>query len=61
MSTRQEYQMILLRKIRLLKEEEDLNDYSEQEDEDHPKYNWDDQEYQMNLICFINEDKIIDT
>ena len=32
----------------LLKEKEDLNDYSDQDDEDHPKYNWDDQEYQTN-------------
>ena len=45
----------------LFKEEEDLNNYSDQEDKDHPKYNWDDQEYQMNLICFINEDNVIDT
>ena len=44
----------------LLKEEEDLNDDLDQDDEDHPKYNWDDQEYQTNLICFINEDNIID-
>ena len=45
----------------LLKEGEDMNDYSDQDDEDHPKYNWDDQGYQMNLIHFINEDNIIDT
>ena len=46
----------------LLKEGEDLNNYSDQsEEEDHPKYNWDEQAYQMNLIQFINEDKVIDT
>ena len=46
----------------LLKDGEDLNNYSDQdEEEDHPKYNWDEQAYQMNLICFINEDKVIDT
>ena len=38
-----------------------MNDYSDQDDEDHPKYNWDDQEHQMNLIRFINEDNVIDT
>ena len=45
----------------LLKEGEYLNDYSDQDDENHPKYNWDDQGYQTSLICFINEDNIIDT
>ena len=45
----------------LLKEGEDLNDYSDQDEENHPKYNWDDQDYQMNFIRFINEDNIIDT
>ena len=47
----------------ILREGEDLNDYSVQgkEEEDHPKYNWDEQAYQTNLIHFINEDKVIDT
>ena len=45
----------------LLKEGEDLNDYSDQDDEDNPKYDWDDQEHQTNLIHFINEENIIDT
>ena len=45
----------------LLKEGEDLNNYSDQDDENHLKYNWDDQGYQTNLILFINEDNIIDT
>ena len=38
----------------LLKEGEDLNKYSDQDEEDYPK--WDEQEYQTNLICFINEE-----
>ena len=45
----------------LLKEGEDLNDYSDPDNEDQPKYNWDVQGYQTNLIHFINEDNIIDT
>ena len=45
----------------LLKEGEYLNEYSDPDDENHPKYNWDEQGFQMNLIHFINEDNIIDT
>ena len=45
----------------LLKDGEDLNEYSDADDDNQPKYNWEDQGYQMNLICFINEDHIIDT
>ena len=45
----------------LFKEGEDLNEYSDQDKEDHHKYNWDEQDYQMNLFYFINEDNIIDT
>ena len=45
----------------LLKEGEDLNECSDDNDDNQPKYNWDDQEYKMKLICFINEEPIIDT
>ena len=45
----------------LLKEGEDLNKYLDGNDNDQPKYNWGDQDYQTNLICFINEEPIIDT
>ena len=44
----------------LLKEGEDLNEYLDADEDDQPKYNWDDQGYQMNLIHFINEDHITD-
>ena len=45
----------------LLKEGEDLKEYSDADEDDQPKYNQDDQGYQMNLIHFINEDHTIDT
>ena len=45
----------------LLKEGEDLNEHSDADDDDQLKHNWDDQGYQTNLICFINDDRIIDT
>ena len=45
----------------LLKEEEDLNRYSDGDDDDEPKHTWDDQEYKANFIHFINEEPIIDT
>ena len=45
----------------LLKEGEDLNEYSDADKDDQLKYNWDDQGYQMNLSHFINKDHIIDT
>ena len=39
----------------LLKEGEDLNKYSDENEDNQPKYNWDDQEYQTNLICFFHQ------
>ena len=44
----------------LLKEEEDLNKFSDDNDDDQPKYSWDDQEYKTNFNHFINEELIID-
>ena len=45
----------------LLKQGEDLNKYSDENNGNQPKYNWDDQEYQTDLIPFINEEPTIDT
>ena len=40
---------------------EDLNEYSDDNNDDQPKYNWDEQEHQTNLIIFTNEEPITDT
>ena len=42
-------------------EEEDLKNNSGDNDDDQPQYEWDDQEYKVNFICFINEEPIINT
>ena len=41
--------------------EEDLKNNSGDDEEDKPHYEWDDQEYKANFVCFINEEPIIDT
>ena len=41
--------------------EEDLKNSSGDDEEDKPHYEWDDQEYKVNFVCFINEEPIIDT
>ena len=41
--------------------EEDLKNNSGDDEEDKPHYEWDEQEYKVNFIRFINEDPIIDT
>ena len=41
--------------------EEDLKNNSGDNEKNQPQYEWDDQEYKMNFIRFINEEPIIDT
>ena len=41
--------------------EEDLKNNSGDDEEDKPHYEWDEQKYKANFICFINEEPIIDT
>ena len=41
--------------------EEDLKNSSSDYEEDKPHYEWDDQEYKANSVCFIKEEPIIDT
>ena len=41
--------------------EDDLKNNSGDNKEDQPQYEWDDQKYKANFICFINEELIIDT
>ena len=52
--------MILQKKLMLilLRRSEQISDADE---DNQPKYNWDDNGYQMNLIHFISEDNFIDT
>ena len=41
--------------------EEDLKNSSGDDEEDKPQYEWDEQEYKANFVCFINEEPIIIT
>ena len=41
--------------------EEDLKNNSGNDEEDKPHYEWDEQEYKVNFVHFINEEPIIDT
>ena len=41
--------------------EENLKNSSGDNEEEKPHYEWDDQEYKANFVCFINEEPIIDT
>ena len=40
--------------------EDDLKNSSGDDEEDKPHYEWDDQEYKVNFVRFINEEPIID-
>ena len=41
--------------------EEDLKNNSGEDEEDKSQYEWDDQEYKVDFICFINKEPVIDT
>ena len=41
--------------------EEDLKNNSDDDKEDQSQYEWDDQEYKVSFVHFINEEPVIDT
>ena len=41
--------------------EEDLKNNSGDDEEEKSHYEWDEQEYKANFVCFINDEPIIDT